>query len=241
MHEAWRLFFYGLGMLLLVLLVGTAGFHLLEGHSVFLSLYMTVVTIFTVGFGDFFPVTEAGRFFAVIIITIGFCVLTFFVATVVTLLNEGHIVRLMRRRKMEKKLTESRNHIIVCGCGRVGQQVVKVLSRNRVPVVVIDREEAELDKTRDLQKTGDVFVLEGDATSEELLMAAGIERARGVIITIADDAYSLLTVMTCHGMNPDPRLLSELSMDTTKTNYLERVPLRLLARQSSAAAGWHWQ
>ncbi len=148
MAEAWRMFFYGLGLLFIVLVVGTLGFHYFEGHTLLLDLYMTVVTIFTVGFGDFYPETNQGRIFAIFIIIMGFCAMTYFVASVVALLSEGHITKFMRRRKMEAKLAELSNHIIVCGCGRVGQQVVKVLRRNRVSVVAIDTQAAELAKIK---------------------------------------------------------------------------------------------
>jgi voltage-gated potassium channel len=220
MAEAWRMFIYGVCLLVVVLIVGTLGFHYFEGHSFLLDLYMTVVTIFTVGFGDFYPKTNQGRIFAIFIIIMGFCAITYFVASVVTLLNEGHITKLMRRRKMEAKLAELSDHIIVCGCGRVGQQVVKVLRRNRARVVAIDIQAAELAKIKPFVSQGDCFALEGDATEDHLLELAGIARARGVIITIADDAYSLLTAMTCHGLNPKIELIARAEREENEAKLL---------------------
>jgi len=220
MAEAWRMFFYGLGLLFIVLVVGTLGFHYFEGHTLLLDLYMTVVTIFTVGFGDFYPETNQGRIFAIFIIIMGFCAMTYFVASVVALLSEGHITKFMRRRKMEAKLAELSNHIIVCGCGRVGQQVVKVLRRNRVSVVAIDTQAAELAKIKPFVSQGNCFALEGDATEDRLLELAGIKRARGVVITIADDAYSLLTAMTCHGLNPQIELIARAEREENEAKLL---------------------
>lgn len=152
-----------------VIIVGTIGFMVLEESSLFKSLWMTMITALTVGYGDAIPVTRGGKIFALIIIPISIGIVTYAIGAVTALIIEGNIFHFVGRRKMKKRVAKLSKHIIVCGCGRVGMQVVQELRQKGIPFVVIDK---ELEILQERQ----VLFIEGDATEDRILLAAGLRR-----------------------------------------------------------------
>lgn len=110
-----------------VVMIGTIGFTMIEEISLFQAFWMTMITVLTVGYGDAVPLTKAGKIFALLIIPIGVGIVTCAIGVVAAMIIEGNLFQAMRRKKMEKQIAEMKDHIIVCGCGRVGLQVVQEL------------------------------------------------------------------------------------------------------------------
>ena len=131
--------------LFITIITGCIVFARLEHLDYFTSLWMTIETVFTVGYGDYYPHTQAGRMFALFIIPLGFGLITCFIGTTVSLLIEGNINVNFRRKRMHKMIASMKDHIIVCGYGRVGQQVVKLLMNDDNKIVIIENNAAMLE------------------------------------------------------------------------------------------------
>jgi len=186
-----------LALVFVVLLSGTVGFSAIERWSLFESLYMTVITLSTIGYKEVRPLSDAGKLFTIIFIFFGVGVVAYVINNGIRVVFEGEIQKAFGRRKLEKKLKSMKNHYIVCGYGRMGRIICKELRAKGVPVVVIEKERQEQD-----DDTGNVFVY-GDATRDEFLKDAAIERAKGLISVLSTDAQNLYVVLSARGLNPD--------------------------------------
>ena len=178
---------------------GTVGYYLLEErYSFFDSLYMTVITLTTVGYEEVHPLSPRGKLFTIVLLLVG--VLTFFytVTELVRVVISGEVQQLLGRRRMERSLAGLTNHMIICGYGRMGRHVCQEFSRQGLPFVIIDRRSEVL---RDFDVPHGI-ALEGDATSDEVLKRAGVERARALVTVAASDADNLFITMSA-------RLLSD--------------------------------
>ncbi len=190
--------------LLLILLVppmlvlgGTVGFHVLEGESLFDSLYWTIITLTTIGYGDLYPKTEAGKIFTIFLVLGGVFTVFYAATEFIRAVVSGEVGALLERRHMEKALAQMRDHMIVCGYGRMGRLVCREFSREKIPFVVID---LQATAAPDWQMPHAV-ALAGDATSDEVLKRAGIDRARGLVTVMASDADNLYTTMSARLLN----------------------------------------
>jgi voltage-gated potassium channel len=175
---------------------GTAGYYFLdERYTLLDAIYMTVTTLTTVGYGEVHsPLKPSGRIFTIILLLVG--VLTFFytVTELVRLVISGEIQELLGRRRMERNLANLKNHMIICGYGRMGRHVCGEFSRRGMPFVIIDRRPEVL---RNFELPNG-FALEGDATSDAVLRHAGVERARALVTVAASDADNLfITLSAC--------------------------------------------
>jgi voltage-gated potassium channel len=187
---------------LLLVLVGTLGYYFIEGdrYTLFDALYMTVITLSTIGYEEVNgPLSNAGRAFTIILILGG--VFTFFyaVTAIIRGIISGEVRQIFGRQRMERSLAQMHHHMIVCGYGRMGRLVCQQLSRQRVPFVIIDSNEELL---ADFNLAEGVS-LPGDATSDEVLRQAGIDRARALISVMSSDANNLYATMSARLLNKD--------------------------------------
>ncbi|MDP8969138.1 MAG: potassium channel protein [Actinomycetota bacterium] len=188
-----------LGLFVLVIVGGTIGYIVLEGARPLDALYMTVISVSTVGFGEVFPLDDSGRLLTMAVVVLGIGSVTFAALTSIDFLVEGHLRDIIERRRMDRQLGQMRDHTIVCGFGRVGRQVAEALLAERRPVVVID---PDRDRLQMAAGKGLAYV-QGDASHEERLREAGVERARALVACTADDAENVLVSLTAKGLNPD--------------------------------------
>jgi voltage-gated potassium channel len=194
-----------------LLLVGTLGYMIIEEFGFLDALYMTVITIGTVGFMEVEPLSTAGRIFTIIIILINIGAFTFFVTFLTRYLLDGEFIRQYKRLKMETAIQQLSNHVIVCGFGRNGTECAQVLFQNKIPFVVMEEKaELPLDLPFEVQ-----YFMKGDATKDEALKEAGIERARAIIATMPIDADNLFTVLTARQLNPHITIISRASQDSS--------------------------
>lgn len=186
--------FWVLGLVpVMLVIVGTLGYHLIEDdYSLFDALYMTVITLSSIGYGEVHPLSERGRIFTIFLILGG--VFTFFYSfmEIIRTIVSGEIADILGKQQMERALAQLNNHIIVCGYGRMGRLVCREFSLLEKPFVVIDRNPEAL---RDFQLPHG-FALVGDATSDDTLKQAGIERAHSLVTVMASDADNLFTTMS---------------------------------------------
>lgn len=193
-------------LILLMIFIGTIGFHLIEGWTFLDSIYMTIITIFTVGFKEVRPLSQQGQIFTIFIILGGVGTAIFAFAKIAEVVYEGGIHTFWRRKKMEKQLTNLKDHYIICGHGRMGRTVRERLEEEGLPFVVIDNTE---NKIEDIKKSNRCLVIEGDATQEDVLLRAGIKKAKALAALLPSDAGNLYLVLTVKLLNPSLFVLSK--------------------------------
>src|SRR5213593_2854359 len=189
---------YALTALFVAVLFGTFGFHLIEGWPVADSLYVTVQTLTTVGYGDQTPRSGPGRGFAVLVMLIGAGGVALAVSSIVQSVVQSQLVATFGQRRISRIVSKMQDHFIICGSGRVGSHLVRDLVRADHPFVIIENDQqraAELTQR-------DMNVLVRDATLEESLREAGVERARGLAACLPNDADNVYVVLTARDLNP---------------------------------------
>jgi voltage-gated potassium channel len=185
-------------LLLAMLTVGTLGFELIEGYSWFNAFYMTLITISTVGYQELKPLSHAGRIFNSFVIFFGVSSMFFAVGAMTQTLIELGLEDSFGRRRTKRMIDRMENHFIICGFGRVGRSAANELRRAGAPFVVVDRSE---ERVNGATQAGMVAML-ADATRDEMLRAAGINRARGLITALAKDADNLFVILSAKTLNP---------------------------------------
>lgn len=196
-----------IGILLCALLLGgTLGYVLLEGWPFLDALYMTVITLTTVGFQEVRPLSIAGRIFTIGIVGSGVLLVTYSVTFLVGLLAEGKLGEFLKKREVRHMLETIKGHFIVCGCGVVGSEVVAYFERARVPYVVVEKDREKIDRT--LLTHPHLLFIEGDATQEEILKEAGIERAQGLLALVGSDPENVYITLTARHLNPHLRIVA---------------------------------
>ncbi|MEK7656696.1 MAG: NAD-binding protein [Elusimicrobiota bacterium] len=195
-----------------VLLVGTVGYVVIEGWSVFDGLYMTIITVATVGYGETHPLSIAGRVFTIFLIFGGLGAVGYAFSTLTAFIIEGELRDVLRRRKMLSKIAALRKHYIICGGGNTGRIIMEELSKTERPFVVIEKDE---ERAKHLQDRGWLAIC-GDAMGDEELESAGVHRAHGVFCVLADDRDNVFAVISARGLNPMLRIVSELHDDSVR-------------------------
>ena len=182
-------------LFIIVLVSGTAGYYFIEGWKVFDSLYMTVITLSTVGFHEVEPLSRTGKAFTIGLIFFSLTVVAFAVNYGLKAIFEGEIQDVFGRRKLKKTLESLKDHYIVCGYGRMGKVICNELKHKGIQSVIVEKEPQELDVDED------AMIIYGDATRDDLLKSVGIERAKGLISVLDSDAQNLYVVLSARGLN----------------------------------------
>ncbi|HLA05569.1 MAG TPA: NAD-binding protein [Syntrophales bacterium] len=203
-------------VLLSMLLMGTIGFHYLEGWSFLESFYATVVTLSTVGYGDFLPRSKEGMLFTVFLIIVGVGTMLYTIGLVTETMIEGRLKIIMGRGRLGKMIKKMNNHYIICGCGRIGSLICRELAGEKVDFVVIDNNQEVIQK---IEEEGFVY-LRGDATHEKTLLAAGIKTAKGIVCVLSTDAENLYVILTARELNPGIFILSRSEGEESEQRLL---------------------
>lgn len=217
-------------LLLMTVVVGTVGYVLIEDWSIGDAFYMAIISITTTGFGEVYPLTPAGRGLTIAIIVGGIASLAFVAGRVVQFAVERYMAR---RGKMNRKIHRMRNHVILCGYGRMGWHIAVDLAEAHVPFIVIDSN-PELREA--LDATGYLYLI-GDASSDRILKEAGVERARGLIAVLSSDAENVYTTLTARSINNSmaivARALADESEPKLRTAGASRVikPYEMVGRR----------
>jgi len=204
-----------------LILAGTIGFHFIEGWNVLESFYTTVMTLTTIGYGDFAPRTHAGMLFTVILVIFGVGTMLYTVGLVAQIMVEGRLTMLLGRGKMEKTIDKMKNHYIVCGCGRIGYLICKELAAEKVDFVVVDNNPEVIQK---IGEEGFVY-FRGDAIHDKCLIGAGIKRARGIVCVLPTDAQNLYVILTAKELNPDIWILSRSEEEESEHRMLDFIEI----------------
>lgn len=194
----------GFGILFGILICGSVGYHLIEGWGFFDGLYMVIITLSTVGYQEVKPLSQTGRVFTMVLILSGLGFMFYAVGILAQVVVEGQLQNILGRRRLQKKIEKLAGHYIICGFGRIGEVIARELSRNRIPIVVID---SRPQHTQLLDKLGYPYII-GNAIQEEILLAAGLTRAQGLIATVTSDADNVYIVLTARSLNPDLKIVA---------------------------------
>ncbi len=206
----------GLLMLLGIICVGTIGYMTIEKWDLLSSVYMTVITITTVGYRELFPLSNTGKIFTMFLIFTGVGIIAYTLGMVAQAMIELKIMSILGRKKLGLKIKSLKKHYILCGYGKIGRVVANELKAKNVPLLVIEKD-PELRET--LERDGHPYII-ADATIEDNLLEAGIERAKGIIALLSSDADNLFVTMTAKTLNPDLFVLSRAEEEHTYNKLL---------------------
>jgi voltage-gated potassium channel len=188
----------GFLILMVILLMGSIGYMFLEGWEFFDSLYMTVITITTVGFREVREISEPGRLFTIFLIFSGMGIIAYIVGMVAQVMVDLQVRSIIGRRKLGLTIRSIKDHYVICGFGRIGKVISRELKAKEIPMVVIDNDP----ETGQILESEEIPFINDDATNEDVLIEAGIARAKGLISVVASDADNLFITMTARGLNP---------------------------------------
>jgi len=195
-------------LLIAVHVIGVAGYMLIEGWSFLDALYMTIITLGTVGYGETNKLHTDGRIFTMFFIVIGIGAFTYAISTVVAFSIESQLFNKWGRRRMERKIAQMRDHIVLCGGGDSAMHIARELKQSRTPYVVIEIDSGREATLRQLDE--DMLIVIGDASDTEILERAGIPHARGLISCLPDDKDNLFVVIQARDINETMRVVTRI-------------------------------
>jgi voltage-gated potassium channel len=198
-------------LLVLAIIFGVIGYIVTEGYSFLDALYMTVITISTVGYEVVRPLSVAGKSFTIVLILINIGLLTYFITLITRYLLDGEFIKRYKQVKMENNINNLRNHVIICGFGRNGKESAHILQNNDIPFVIIENK----DDWREEENFNVKYFIKGNGTQDEVLLAAGIENAKAIITTLPVDADNLFLVLSARQLNPAIKVISRASVDSS--------------------------
>ncbi len=207
---------YALLALLAAIIFGTIGFHFIERWPLADSLYVTVQTLTTVGYGDQTPRSGMGRMFAVAVMLIGAGGVALAISTIVQSVVQSELVATFGQRRRSRRMSKLSNHFIICGSGRVGSHLVRDLLRTNESFVVIEQNQQ---RAAEFAQRG-VNVLVSDATLDETLREARVEHARGLAACLPDDADNVYVVLTARDLNPNLRIVARAAEEQAEAKLL---------------------
>ena len=216
---------FALIILLTIFVIGTIGFHFIEGWSLLDSFYASITTLSTVGYGDFAPETAAGKLFAVFIIIFGVGMMFYSLVLVAETFIDARLRSLLGRGKLEKTIEKMHNHYIICGGGRIGFLICRELIAGKMPCLVIDNNPEVIQKAQD-----EGFIcLRGDATQDKVLIKAGIKRAKGIVCVLPSDAENLYVILTAKDLNQKIHIISRSEEEASEHRLLRAGADRVMS------------
>ncbi len=217
MNDSVRRIYLGLMFLGFSFLFSTAGYWLGYGWTLVDSIYMVVLTFFSVGYAEVRPIlTPDLKLFTTLVIISGCTSVLYIVGGLIQMVTEGQIDRALDKRRNSKEIGALTDHVVVCGYGRHGQVLARELENLHRPFIVVDSNEARLEEARELG----FLVYEGNATQEETLEAVGIDRAHTIATVLPDDAANVFITLSARTLNPDVQIIARGELPSTERKLL---------------------
>jgi len=190
-----------------VFIVGVIGYMIIEHWGVLDAIYMTAITLSTVGYREVNPMSLAGRVFTVVLVIMGVGFVLYVTGALVQFMVEGRVRTLMGRRRLSRNIKRLKNHYIICGYGRIGRVLYRDLKQSPIETVVLEQ---NMDYVQAMDEDG-VLYIHGDATDEDVLVKAGIEQAAGLVAVLGSDADNVFLVLTARQLNPKLHIVARAS------------------------------
>jgi len=200
-------------MIFLIIVFGVTGYMIVEGYSFFDALYMAVITISTIGYHEIRPLSDNGRIFNIIFIITSFTTFTYVLARLTQYILSGELARYFTTKRLMQQLAKKEQHVILCGYGRNGHQAAKTLKAHKIDFVIIEKNAATM---QNLEDSSLVYMI-GDATEDEMLVKAGIEKASTLLTSLPEDADNVFIVLSARSLNPHLNIISRASNSSATT------------------------
>ena len=191
----------------MILVFGTSGYMLIENSNLTDAIYMTAISITTVGFSEVIPLSPVGKYFTIVLVFGGVGLFLFIVSLITQAMVEGGLQTYLGRRHMEKQLSVLKDHYMVCGFGRIGKVISKILHENKRTFVIIENDPEEVKVIEELG----YLVLQGDSTSDDVLQKAHIDKAKVLIAVTSSDADNVYVILSARVLNPNIYILARSS------------------------------
>ena len=201
---------------MIFIFLGSLGYVWIEEWNYFDALWMTVITLTTVGYSEVRPLTQVGRAYSMFLMLAGIGVMFYIITGLARIIVEGEIRQALGKRKLQRTIKKLRDHYIICGYGRIGEIIARQLKERHIPFVVVENQP---DLVLDLEELG-YNILVGDATKEEILLEAGIERAKGLVAVVSSDANNVFIVLTARSLNPGIFILARAAEPGSRQKLL---------------------
>ena len=198
-------------LLIVLLFTGVIGFKVISDYSWIDAVYMTVITITTVGFGEVYPLDPEAKIFTIFVILTSVIIVGYALKIITEYIISKNDISELKHKKMQKKIDALSNHIVICGFGRNGQQAAKKLSTHNRPFVVVETDKEIIDKHQD----EDILFILGNANEDKVLQMAGIERAECLISALPNDSDNVFVVLSARQMNKTARIISRASNESS--------------------------
>lgn len=205
---------YALGLSMISILIGVIGFMRIEDYSELDSFFMAIITISTVGFEEVRPLSDSGKIFTSLYIILNLTIFAYVISVITTYLFEGELRSLFRIFMSERELKKFNKHIIVVGYGRNGYMAANELEKSKKQFIIIERDDKSVEE---ISKNKKLPFLQGDATADETLIAAGIHRAESIITTLPKDSDNVFITLTARELNPQIKIISRASRKNSET------------------------
>lgn len=196
--------------LLLIIVTGTLGYRLLSGYTWIDALYMTVITVTTVGFREVHPTDDFTKVFTIFLIVFSVFIFAYAISVITEYILSKSTFQNFKLTRMKKEISKMQDHIIICGYGRNGRQAAEKLKAYRRPFVIIENDEEIIERHSD-----EALFVFGDANEDEVLLEAGIERARCLITALPNDSDNLFVVLSSRQLNKELTIISRASNEST--------------------------
>ncbi|HBF87892.1 MAG TPA: potassium channel protein [Bacteroidales bacterium] len=204
--------YLAMAFLIMMIIIGVSGYVFIEGYSFSDALFMTIITISTVGFREVQPLTEPGKIFTIFLIIFSFGIFAYAVSTFTRYVVDGVFHNFFKINKVRRKIDKVKDHVVICGYGRNGKQAAMELLDHNVPVVIIENKDEEIEK---IIEDNRLLFIQGDATRDEVLLSAHIDKAKALITTLPNDADNLFVVLSTKEVNPNLKIISRASDDNS--------------------------
>lgn len=182
---------------------------IIENASLLDALFMTTISITTVGYGEVVPLSENGKVFTIVLLIVSWSTFAFALTRITQFVVNGEINRYFKTRRLMKEISKLDNHVIICGYGRNGHEAGRILKAHGIPYIIIEKNHDLVNQSKHVEHH--LLYLEGDSTSDDVLLMAGIDRARALISTLPVDADNLFIVLSARGLNPNMQIISRAS------------------------------